>query len=78
LERPQVKPRLPAVLSPDDVRKVLCLLDGTMGDLARLLYGTGLRISEALQLRVKDIDFQKKGSWCVRARGARTASSLCR
>jgi integron integrase len=60
LERPQVKPRLPVVLSPEEVRKVLCLLDGTMGVLARLLYGTGLRITEALQLRVKDIDFQRK------------------
>lgn len=55
--RPQVRRRLPVVLTRDEVR---CLLDQLSGEhqlLARLLYGTGLRISEALQLRVKDLDF---------------------
>lgn len=59
LERPQIKPRLPVVMTVDEVRRVLALLEGTHGLLARLLYGTGLRIAEALQLRVKDVDFER-------------------
>lgn len=55
--RPKVQARLPVVLSAGQVADVLGRLDGVHGLLARLLYGTGLRITEALQLRVKDIDF---------------------
>ncbi|MBL8350527.1 MAG: integron integrase [Burkholderiaceae bacterium] len=60
MQRPQRKPRLPVVLSHDEVRALLALLEGTHGLLARLLYGTGLRIAEAVQLRVKDIDFERQ------------------
>ena len=55
--RPQTPRRLPVVLSPQEVVNVLSHLEGEHSLLARLLYGTGLRIGEALQLRVKDIDF---------------------
>ena len=58
--RPQRKSRVPEVMSVSEVRAVLVLLEGTHGVLARLLYGTGLRISEALQLRVKDVDFERR------------------
>ena len=57
LDRPRVRRRLPVVLSRDEVCAVLTGLTGEHGLLARLLYGTGVRINEALQLRVKDIDF---------------------
>jgi len=57
--RPARKPRLPVVLSVDEVRSVLALLDDVHGVRARLLYGTGLRLAEALQLRVKDVDFER-------------------
>lgn len=60
LERPQRKPRLPVVLAPAEVRAVLGLLEGTHAVLGRLLYGTGLRITEALQLRSKDVDFDRQ------------------
>ena len=59
LERPQRKARLPTVLSAAEVRAVLALLDGTHAVLAQLLYGTGMRITEALQLRAKDVDFER-------------------
>ena len=58
--RPQRKPRLPVVLSVTEVAAVLGRLDGVHGVLARLLYGTGMRIAEALQLRVKDVDFERR------------------
>jgi len=60
MERPQRKARLPVVLATAEVRAVLALLEGTHAVLAQLLYGTGLRITEALQLRSKDVDFERR------------------
>jgi site-specific recombinase XerD len=49
--------RLPVVLSRDEVGKVLSHLQGTERLVASILYGAGLRLLEALRLRVKDVDF---------------------
>jgi integron integrase len=49
--------RLPVVLSLEEADAVLGRMRGTSGLIARLLYGSGLRILECLRLRVKDIDF---------------------
>ena len=57
LVHPRVRRRLPVVLSRDEVACILARMQGEHALLARLLYGTGMRISEALQLRVKDVDF---------------------
>ena len=57
IERPRVRRRLPVVLSREEVSAVLGGMAGEFGLLARLLYGTGMRINEALQLRIKDVDF---------------------
>lgn len=51
--------RLPEVLSRAETRAVLDQLTGTPGLIARLLYGTGLRLTEGLRLRVKDLDFAR-------------------
>ena len=51
--RPQRKPRLPVVLSIQEVTTVLSLLQGEHRVLAQLLYGTGMRISEALQSGIR-------------------------
>ena len=48
---------LPVVLTPDEVVRILGFLEGEHRLFAQLLYGTGMRISEGLQLRVKDLDF---------------------
>jgi integron integrase len=48
---------LPVVLTVDEAGRVLQGLTGEHLLLPQLLYGTGLRIAEALQLRVKDVDF---------------------
>ena len=48
---------LPVVLSHDEVKAILNNLSGVYWLLASLLYGNGMRASEALQLRVTDIDF---------------------
>lgn len=52
--RPQ---RLPVVLTPTEVRELLLHVDGTPGLVAQWLYGTGMRLLEALRLRVKDVEF---------------------
>ena len=49
--------RLPVVLSRDEIQRVLARMVGINSLLARLMYGTGMRAMESLQLRVKDVDF---------------------
>ena len=51
--------RLPVVLSRDETKRVLAEVDGVEGLVARLLYGSGLRLQEALRLRVMDLDFER-------------------
>lgn len=55
--RPQV--RLPTVLSESEVRRVLDAVAPSHQLIARLIYGAGLRVGEAVALRVKDIDFDR-------------------
>jgi integron integrase len=52
--------RLPVVLTPGEVRAVLSHLRGSFWLVAMLLYGAGLRLLEALELRVKDLDFERR------------------
>jgi integron integrase len=49
---------IPAVLSTDEMRRVLCRLNGVYHIIGYLLYGSGMRLMECLRLRVKDIDFE--------------------
>jgi integron integrase len=53
-------PRLPVVLSPGEVSAVLACLTGPRRLVGMLLYGSGLRLLEALRLRVKDVDFERQ------------------
>ncbi len=52
-------PRVPVVLSKEEVACVLRELAGAKRLVAMLLYGSGLRLLEALRLRVKDLDFAR-------------------
>ena len=51
--------RLPVVLTRQEVTAVLDRMSGVYGLLARLLYGTGMRLMEVIRLRVKDVDFAR-------------------
>jgi integron integrase len=63
--------RVPVVLTPEEVQAVLRRVEDTTGLILRLLYGTGMRVMEALRLRIKDLDFQR-GEIVVRdGKGAR-------
>ena len=50
--------KLPVVLTLDEVRVVLAQLRGKLCLMLELIYGAGLRLSELVRLRVKDIDFE--------------------
>jgi len=58
--RADQKINVPVVMTREEVAAVLSLMDGTAQVVAKLLYGSGLRIMEAVRLRVKDIDYQMK------------------
>ncbi len=49
--------KLPVVMTPDQVRALFAQMTGVQLLMARLLYGTGMRLMECIRLRVKDIDF---------------------
>lgn len=50
--------RVPEVLTPEEARRVLALLQGAPQLVLKLIYGSGLRLMEALRLRIKDVDFK--------------------
>lgn len=52
--------RLPTVLPREQVMQLLDGMSGTNETIARILYGTGMRLMEAIRLRVQDIDFDYK------------------
>ena len=58
--RAKQRTRLPVVLAPGEVKAVLRQMEGTPRLIAALLYGTGMRLGEALALRVKDLDFRRR------------------
>jgi len=58
--RAEKKVNVPVVMTRDEVATVLMFMEGTPQLVAKLLYGSGLRIMEAVRLRVKDIDFAMK------------------
>lgn len=55
--RPRPQRRLPVVMSRDEVGKVLSVLGDDWRLFGQLLYGTGMRLTEGLRLRIKDVDF---------------------
>jgi integron integrase len=52
--------RVPVVLTVDEVKRVIQAMTGAPRIVVKLLYGSGLRLMEALRLRVQDVDFQMK------------------
>ena len=58
--RAQKGKRLPVVLERDEVWRILSGLDSPYRLIATLLYGSGLRLSEALHLRVHDVELDRR------------------
>jgi integron integrase len=51
---------IPTVLTREEVQSVLNLLSGRNRLMAQLLYGSGVRVSECVRLRIKDIDLHRR------------------
>lgn len=75
--RARPKTRLPVVLSREECRALLAALDGIMALIARLMYGTGLRVLETLRLRVQEIDMAR-GQITVRSGKGRVEAAPTR
>jgi integron integrase len=69
LPRGRPPDRVPVVLTRDEVRRVLARLSGVVWLVTALLYGAGLRITECLELRVKDVDFDRRQITVRRGKG---------
>ena len=59
INRPTQKRRIPSVLTKGEVAGLLAQMDGQTALIARLLYGTGMRLMEGMRLRIKDMDFDR-------------------
>jgi integrase len=60
VNRPVKPVRKPTVLTRQELEMVLAQMEGIHLLIARLLYGTGMRLMECAQLRIKDVDFQRR------------------
>jgi len=74
--RARKPPRLPVVLTRDEVKALLARLDGVNWLLASLMYGAGLRLMEALRLRVKDVDLERREVTVREGKGAKDRKTL--
>ena len=61
--------KIPTVLSADEIALLLSSMNGIAVTQARLLYGCGLRLSECLELRIKDVDLAGKTIWVRAGKG---------
>lgn len=59
ITRAKERVRVPVVLSKAEVSRLLTVLEGVHALMARLMYGSGMRLMECLRLRVKDVDFDR-------------------
>ena len=76
LVRAKQKQFLPTVLSVSEVREILSLMQGTTKLMAELIYGTGMRVSECTQLRIKDVDFDLKTITVRQGKGGKDRTTV--
>ncbi|MCF6436243.1 integron integrase [Pseudoalteromonas sp. MMG022] len=72
----QVEKALPTVLTHDEATQIISHLHGKYALIANMLYGSGLRINEALSLRVKDLDFNQGTIFVFRGKGKKDRYTL--
>ncbi len=67
---------IPSVLTHHEAKKILSHMTGTHWLIASILYGSGLRINEALSLRVKDINLADNTIFVFRGKGKKDRYSI--
>jgi predicted N-acetyltransferase YhbS/integrase len=67
--RARMPVRVPVVLSRDEVARIMKHLNGVTWIVVALLYGAGLRLQECLELRVKDVDWERRQIVIRRGKG---------
>ncbi len=72
----QKQRRLPTVLNPPEIKKILEALNGRDKLIFELLYGSGLRIGECLSLRVKDINLDRLSVTVVNGKGNKDRQTI--
>jgi len=68
--------KLPLVLSPHEIKSLLAQLSGTSGLILRLIYSSGIRLSECAGLRVKDLDFEQSLLFVRSGKGNKDRSTI--
>src|SRR5215203_3857166 len=74
--RAQKPKRLPTVFTPNEAKAIIAELDGATGLIVSLLYGCGMRLTEVLRLRVKDIDFEARQITVRDGKGAKDRTTI--
>jgi integrase/recombinase XerD len=75
LVRPAKRKKLPVVLSQAEVRTILSAIRSPVVSMAlRLIYVCGLRISEAAQMKLADIDWERRLIWVRAGKGGKDRS----
>lgn len=76
LQRAKESNHLPVVLSPKEANKIITNMERDARLMVELLYGSGLRQSECLRLRVKDIDFEYNQVWVRNGKGRKDRTTV--
>ena len=76
LERAKKPKKLPVVLSVQEASALLKKMNGLGLLICKLLYGSGLRISECLRIRVQDVDFYMEQIWVRSGKGKKDRVAL--
>jgi integron integrase len=76
VERARTTRHLPAVFTHGEAMSIIAHLDPTYALIGGLLYGSGLRLMEAVRLRVKDLDFERREITVREAKGERERRTM--
>ncbi len=76
LKRAKKSQHLPDVLSPREVRSILIRMSGKAKLICFLQYGSGMRISEVVRLRINDVDFENQQIYVRNAKGLKDRTTL--
>jgi integron integrase len=76
LPRAKRPKHIPVVFSPSEVQKILSKLAGTELLMTSLLYGSGLRLTECVSLRVKDIDLDRRTITVRQGKGEKDRTTM--